>query len=95
MTNVQSDQGDKRFGGVTIRGLPTFDDSHRGALGRASSIVDVLVARWLIVNGLADQSDLVMSDVASGTALLGQLKVIRVRPRASSSTRKAAVRPMK
>ena len=44
-TDVQPDQGDKRFGGVTIRGLPTFGDSHSGALGKAISIVDVLVAR--------------------------------------------------
>ena len=50
--------------------MPAHDDSHGWVLGKAFGIIGVIVASKAAIDGLSEQRDEVVSDVATGTALL-------------------------
>ena len=50
--------------------MPTNDDSHGWVLEKTFCIVGIVVAGQATVDGLAEQRDEVVSDVAAGAAFL-------------------------
>ncbi len=50
--------------------MPANDNSHGWILGKAFCIVGIIVAGQAAVDGLAEQRDQVVADVAAGTAFL-------------------------
>ena len=50
--------------------MPAHDDSHGWVLGKAFGIIGVIVASKAAVDGLSEQRDEVVSDVATGAAFL-------------------------
>ena len=50
--------------------MPTHDNSHGWVLGKTFCIVGIIVAGQAAVDGLAEQRDQVVADVAAGTAFL-------------------------
>ena len=48
--------------------MPAHDDSHGQVLGKTFGIVGVIVAGQTAVDGLSEQRDQVVSDIAAGTA---------------------------
>ena len=57
-------------GGVAISTLPAYDNSHGWVLGKTFCIVGIILAGQAAVDGLAEQRDQVVADVAAGTAFL-------------------------
>ena len=57
-------------GSFPLRALPSHDHSHGWVLGKTLGIVGVVVAGQAAVDGLADQWDQVVADIAASTAFL-------------------------